>query len=114
MNILETTIAHLGGALTCPVSSDVPAERPDAFVTVERAGGPRSKTDDSPLLTVQAWHRDRLALETLADSVCDALLDMPDEIDGVFSVDVSKSYFPEQIAGTFPRYVLTCTIYCRH
>lgn len=113
MNILETTIAHLGVALGVPVSADVPASRPEAFATVERAGGATTRVDDRSSLTVQVWSRDRLALEALADAACDALLTMPDAVDGVYSVEVQKSYYPEQKRETWPRYVLACSTYCR-
>ena len=112
MNALVTTIGHLAGALSIPVSSDVPVNRPDAFTTVERGGGAKSKVDDRAELTVQVWSRDREALETLADAVCDALLSMPDSVDGVYRVTASKSYYPEQGAVTWPRYVLSCSVYC--
>ena len=112
MNVLKETIAYLNGALDVPVSSDVPANRPDAFVTVERSGGGKTKVEDRATLTVQVWDADRLALETLEESVGDALLLMPQYVDGVFSVSIdTESYYPLQVGGTFPRYVLTASVY---
>ena len=68
--------------------------------------------DDRATLTIQVWDADRLALETLEESVCDALLIMPQHVDGVFSVSIeTDSYYPLQVGGNFPRYVLTASVY---
>lgn len=113
MNILTETIAHLGEVLDLPVRTEVPAERPEAFVTVERSGGSTTRVDDRATLTVQVWCRDRLRAESLMESARDALLTMPDAVEGVHRMDVSTSYYPEQGSQTWPRYVLTCLAYCR-
>lgn len=113
MNALEKVIARLSATTGVHVSSDVPAERPDAFVTVERGGGGVTAYDDRPSLTVQVWCRDRLAVEDLVERVEDSLLSMRDEVDGVQSVSVTtRSYFPEQGEALWPRYVLDVDAYC--
>ena len=112
MNILRETIGYLAEQLDVSVSADVPANRPESFVTVSRDGGSVTAYDDRPNLTVQVWHKDRLQVEGLADDVVDALVAMRDAIDGVSRVDVQKSYYPEQGAQVFPRYVLSCAVYC--
>lgn len=112
MNVLEEAVAHLSGALGVPVSTAVPAERPQAFVTVERGGGRVTPYSDSPSLTVQVWHSDRLALESLADAACDALMGLVDAVDGAMSAEITKSYYPEQVTGYWPRYVIACDLYC--
>jgi hypothetical protein len=112
MNILIETIAYLDDRLNVPVSADVPAQRPDAFVTVSRDGGGKTKVDDRATITVQVWDSDRLALETLNDAVCDALLDMPNAVNGVFKVSIeTNSYYPLQVGGNFPRYVISAYVY---
>lgn len=114
MNVLKDLIQYLAGKLDVQVSTEVPAHRPDSFVTVQREGGGASKVDQSPTFTVQVWNRDRLALEDLAESVETAILQSPDHIVGVFSAEVlTESYYPLQVGETFPRYVLTCALYCR-
>ena len=112
MNILKTTIGYLAETLEVPVSTDVPVQRPQVFVTVNRDGGPVTRFDDRAALTVQVWYKDRLQVESFADDVIDALQAMPNAIDGVYRVDTQKSWYPEQGAQTFPRYVLSCEIYC--
>lgn len=113
MNVLHETIAALAEAVDVPVSADVPRERPDAFVTVERSGGGDSETVGTAVLTVQAWSRDRAELEQLVDSVSAALLGMRYTRDRIGRVEVQRSYYPEQVTQTWPRYVLTCTLTCR-
>ena len=112
MNALKEVIARLSATTGVHVSADVPAERPDAFVTVERGGGGVTAYDDRPSLTVQVWCRDRLAVEDLVERVEDSLLSMRDEVDGVQSVSVDRSYFPERGATLWPRYVLSVNAYC--
>ena len=112
MNVLEATIAHLSASLGVPASSNVPAKRPGAFVTVERGGGSVTQVDDEAQLTVQVWDRDRLEIEGFADRACDALLCMPHAVRGVMSVKVEKTYYPEQVDGYWPRYVVSATVYC--
>ncbi len=113
MNVLETTIAHLADALDVPVAVYVPKKRvnADAYVTVERAGGAATKVDDHASLTIQVWHKDRLAIEDFASDTVDALLGMPDAVTGVYRVEVSKSYYPSLIPDYCPRYVLACDVY---
>ena len=42
-----------------PVSFDVPATRPERFVTVERVGGGSDGVLDSPTIAVQVWETSR-------------------------------------------------------
>lgn len=112
MNVLVETITFLGDSLGVPVSAEVPAERPDSFVTVEHSGGTVDEVSEVASLTVQVWDADRMDLEELVESACNALLSMRYAVDGISRVDIpSKSYYPEQSAGTFPRYVLSATVY---
>lgn len=49
-------ISWLSVHLVEPVTSDVPNPRPEAFVTVDRTGGPRRNLiADNPQITVEAW-----------------------------------------------------------
>lgn len=38
-----------------PISSRVPNPRPDRFIRVSRAGGPRDWAQDKPLILVECW-----------------------------------------------------------
>lgn len=111
MKILETCIKHLADRLDAPVSTDVPENRPDRFATVEYGFGNATAYDQTATLAVQAWCRDREALEGFAEEVADALLAMETDIDWVFSVGVQMRYFPETKPALFPRYVITATFH---
>lgn len=111
MSTLEEVIAYLGDAVDAHVGSAAPRTRPDAFVTVERTGGPVSLYSDRASLSVQAWARDREACERLAESVTDALLAMPGAVDDVMRVEAASAYYPETVSGYWPRYVINATVY---
>ena len=113
MNALIETIGYLNARLSVPVSSDVPTERPEAFVAIERTSGEEGLVS-TPILTVQAWDADRLELEGLQSELVGALLRMPEEVDGVSRVEVSSTYYPETANGPlWPRYVSTARLWCR-
>lgn len=46
-------------------STDVPARRPPAFVTVERVGGDASQFQDHPQVAIQVWAQSRAEAERL-------------------------------------------------
>lgn len=64
-------IAYLGGALNVPVSADVPADRPEAFVTVEQTGASYSDHAllERPSLAIQSWAGTRYEAAALARRV---------------------------------------------
>lgn len=70
-NVEAHVIARLGTLLGVPVFADVPAARPDAFVTVERTGGGRLHRGllDRPTLAVQSWAPTRHAASELSGQV---------------------------------------------
>ena len=56
MNIEQVIIKHLTAALDVPVKADVPKNRPERFVTVERVGGQLAYyVFDHADIAVQAW-----------------------------------------------------------
>lgn len=56
------------------VAAQVPPERPERFVTVERVGGAIGRFTQRPIFAVQAWGPSRLAAALLADQVSRILL----------------------------------------
>lgn len=90
--------------------ADVPSERPDEFVVVERTGGRRRDVViDEPMLAVQCWSTTRsraskMALEVARDM--EGLIEVP----GVNMCRVDSIYnYPDLDSGT-PRYQLTCEL----
>lgn len=71
----EVTVRQwLASQLSVPVSTEVPANRPAEFVTVERSGGPITDVRDKALLTIECWSTSRTNAGTLAHTVCDSLI----------------------------------------
>lgn len=61
------------GSIGAPTSGDVPADRPDEFLTVERVGGARGDVVETPIIAVQAWSTSRVNAEALAGQAADSL-----------------------------------------
>jgi hypothetical protein len=78
MNIEAIVIQALNASLPVPVSADVPKDRPEAFVTVEKVGGGKSGPGiESVELAVQSWEKRRLAASELSGLVDEAMLSLP-------------------------------------
>lgn len=74
VNVEAVLVEHLNDSgLGCEAFMDVPKERPETFVTVERSGGGRDTFRDLPQVIVQAWGRSRWEASELVDDVADAL-----------------------------------------
>ena len=69
MRDIETQIVQWLAAQSelagCPVSLDVPAQRPERFITVERVGGAETRFIDTVLLAIQCWAGSRVKEGTL-------------------------------------------------
>jgi hypothetical protein len=102
LNIEAALIAWLGVRCEVPVSADVPAKRPPAFITVERTGGPRENVVvDRPAIAIQCWAETRDKALQLAYSI-DAILLGFTGVAGVNKVIRGSLYnFPD---GKNPRY----------
>lgn len=62
-------INQLAPAAGVPVSGDVPKDRPEEFVTVERTGGPQDRFLDHGTYAVQAWAPSRAQAARLIDKI---------------------------------------------
>lgn len=71
-------IDYLNRMLDVPVFADVPADRPDSFVTVERTGGRAGVGVDYPTLVFQAWAPTRARAAKLAATVTVVLTHAPE------------------------------------
>ena len=54
-DIVSFVIERIADATGLPVSCEVPANRPNRFVTVYRDGGGRREHVDNPTFTIQTW-----------------------------------------------------------
>lgn len=90
---------------------DVPSERPESFVVVERTGGARGElVVDVPRLDVQCWASTRRAAALLADGATRALLALPDVADGCFGASITSRYRDADIDSGTPRYHVVCEL----
>ena len=76
MNVETFLISELGTRLEVPVLGEVPEERPQRFVTIERVGGGAREWGlvDRALVAVQSWAETRYEASCLADAVDAAML----------------------------------------
>ena len=79
MDIQGDLIARLGAALGgTPVAANVPADRPEEFVTVSREGGRRvNGVIDQPGVGIYCWAASEAGACALASKVADAVDSMP-------------------------------------
>lgn len=73
---------------------EVPADRPDEFITVEQTGSSEGRVSRVSL-AVQAWAKTRKRAREIAEAAAAAAYDL-DELDNVFSPEVDSIYrFPD-------------------
>ena len=104
MNVEVSIISGLGTVLDVTVYADVPKNRPDSFVTVERTGGGRDAYGliDRPTIAVQSWAKTRYEAAQLANTV-DAVMHSLVGYDGITSVVTNTiTNFPS--SDGVPRY----------
>lgn len=98
-----------------PVSTRVPAQRKPRFVTVTRAGGRRSRFEDTAALIVQAWDDDTVLGESRAEQTANLCLGILATVAGTqvggaqvwgWSDPSSPAWFPDPDSG-IPRFQFT-------
>lgn len=72
-SVLQEVVAHLAETLDVPVSTEVPRERPDAFVVVDPVGGSSDTDALHADYAVQAWSVTYDGAESLVRQCCDAM-----------------------------------------
>lgn len=89
-----------------PVSTDVPANRPSKFISIERTGGERSKILDRPELAIQCWASSSVEASELADELVDVVLPRVYVLSDVGAFSINSVYnYP--LDETQPRYQIT-------
>ena len=113
MDAERVVVDHLNGSeVGATAYYDVPAERPSAFVVVERTGGPRGEGETSrPTLDAQCWAASRRDAALLAQAVEDALVDMPTTVENVAHVSITSIFRDTDLESGTPRYHVVCEIY---
>lgn len=113
INFEALVIGYLNGqALGVDAFADIPADRPERFITVERTGGGRDRFVDRPQAVVQVWADSRAGASELADTVAASLQGMT-TLPEVGRVTVeSVVNFPD-VSG-HPRYQIFITAVTKH
>lgn len=90
-DVESLAVQYLNAALDAPVSTRVPAPRPDVFVRVMVTGGSRLNVlFDQPVLTVEAWSTSSWEARDLAGQ-CRALISAATHDDGFTEADYDSS-----------------------
>lgn len=104
-------IAYLNTVLPEGVSAygDVPEQRPETFVTIERTGGKATHYSQQLLLAVGCWHISRAKAAALAEQVAQLLIHAPAHAPSLAATTVASIYnLPDPDSGQ-ARYQLTAT-----
>ncbi|EJZ84926.1 hypothetical protein HMPREF9241_01702 [Schaalia turicensis ACS-279-V-Col4] len=104
----EILIKALADGLRLRVSGDVPATRPDAFVTVERTGGAQTRFLDHGTYAVQVWAKSRANAGKLAQTVASYITNqLPTENAHIGRSTVESLYHFPDPDSPLERYQLT-------
>lgn len=95
MNIEATIIEYLSDSIDVPVSADVPKNRPEEFITIERVGGQvDGLVMDHANIVVQAWTQNRFSASELIESIDTILLNL--NINNITNIERTTVYnFPD-------------------
>jgi len=103
MTIEEFIIDYLDGALSVPVSGDVPSPVLTSFVTVEKTGGRREDKISSATVAVQSWAKSRADAADLCaevEAAMEALVEEPE----ISHCSLDSSYNFPDLSRKKPRY----------
>ena len=118
LNVESATIAWLqtiDGHENWPVHGDMPQEKPDSFILVDRTGGPReSMVLDRAEILIEVYHKDsRMVASDKANTIADAIPSLVGYDEDITRAKVNSVVnLPDTVAG-YQRYQVYCDIYCR-
>ena len=92
-DVIELLIPYLKRKLKpVQVATEVPEDRPDVLVTVNRSGGPQDRLTQTQRVVVDAWERSDYAASALINKAVDAILWSKDEILLIVSAEIDSVY----------------------
>jgi len=96
-------VALLKASVSVPVATQVPADRPTAFIRVWVTGGnAEQRILDRPTVTVQAWAGDSVTASALATTCRDAFLKRFGA-----RAELTRPYFDPDPGTGIPRYTFS-------
>lgn len=106
LDVIAELIPYLRGAVGVDAYAEVPRERPERFVTLERTGGGAEVFGaiDRPTLAVQSWAPTNYSAFALATAVDAAMLAAPWHVANLMSCERNTLHnFPDPDSRS-PRY----------
>lgn len=103
MTAEEFVVQYLNSELPVPVSGDIPAPRPQRFVTVEQTGSRFADFLYHPTIAVQSWAESRVEAARLNALVKNAMTKITNN-DGVSSCTLSNDYNHPDLDSRTARY----------
>lgn len=103
LDIVRTLREYLNAHLDCEAYAEVPRERPERFVTIERTGGGADEAGyiDRPNVAVQSWAPSNQQAYELAAQVDAILLAMPYQVANLARCERNTLYnFPDPDSRT--------------
>lgn len=95
-NPLAAVREYLQDECGVPCRVEVPAARPDRFMTIERTGGACSLGVDRPIVAVQCWANSKAEAYILALTARESLINLPNEVSQICRATVESIYdFPD-------------------
>lgn len=97
------------------VSGNIPAERPEKFITVDRTGGPReAMVLDRAEILIEVYNKDdRLDASNKAYEIGDKLNELLAYNENITRAVVNSTVNLTDLIGQFERYQVYCDIYHR-
>ena len=113
-NVEEIVVAWLGTVSDYEVSGDMPEQRPEKFILVDRTGGPReSMVLDQAEILIEVYNKtSRLEASNEAQKIADAITQLLDQ-EPITRARVNSLVNLNDIIGSYNRYQIYCDIWCR-
>ena len=107
-------VSWLGTETGIPCYGDVPGDRPDKFLTVERTGGSEGPGIRRPSIAVQVWGPSKYEASALADEVAELLWSRAVEIPQIRSCTINSGPYsfpdPESYQPRYQIYIDLVTV----
>lgn len=113
MDAERVTVDHVNASsIGAPAYYDVPRDRPDSFVVVERTGGESGEgATERAMIDAQCWAPTRESAAALAERLKSSIRTMPGEVTDVAGYRISSTYRDRDIESGTPRYHVVFELY---
>lgn len=105
MKDIETLLLERLSATDVEVYTEVPKDKPERFISLERTGGPfEDMILDKPIVVILCWAESRLEAKNLALKVDSLVRSMADDIDDVVESSRQSLFNSPDPTSHKPRY----------